>query len=283
VTAILGGLGAALAFGITTLAYSRAARLLSPTVVLAWVMLVGAATVIPGVLVFGLPVTFTPAAVLWLGIVGVGNVAGLLLEFAALRLGKVGIVATIVSTEGAIVAIFAVIAGEPLSVAVAAALALVAVGVAITTIVPGEVASLEAPTTRRAALLAAGSAFLFALSLFSIGRAGDSVPVVWVLVPARLIGVFVVALPLLVTRGLPLTRAAIPLIVIAGIAEVAGFVSFAIGAREAIAVSGVLVSQFATVSLVLAFVLFGERLARLQLVGISLVVAGVALVTVLRA
>ena len=70
---------------------------------------------------------------------------------------------------------------------------------------------------------------------------------------------------------------------IASIAEVVGFGSFAIGAREAVAISAVLVSQFAAVSLVLAFLLFGERISRLQLLGIVLVMAGVAAVTVLRA
>ena len=281
--AVLGGLGAALAFGISTLCYSRSARLLSPFVVLAWVMLIGIALVIPGVLLFGLPVTFSSDSVFWLAMVGIGNVAGLLLEFVALRLGKVGIVATIASTEGAIAAVFAVIAGEPLSVVVAVALAVVAVGVALTTIVPGEVASLEAPSTRRAAILATGAAILFGLGLFATGRVADAVPVIWVLVPARVIGVFGIALPFAVTGRLTLTRPAVPLVVIAGVAEVFGFASFAIGAREAVAVSAVLVSQFATVSLVLAFLLFGERMTRLQLAGFGLVIVGVAAVTLLRA
>ena len=57
--AVLGGLGAAFAFGISTLAYSRAARLLGPFVVLGWVMLVGIAIVAPAVVLIGFPVTFT--------------------------------------------------------------------------------------------------------------------------------------------------------------------------------------------------------------------------------
>ena len=281
--AVFGGLGAAFAFGISTLAYSRATRLLRPPVVLAWVMLFGIAIVIPGILLFGLPVTFTPDSILWLALVGIGNVGGLLLTFTALQSGQVGIVATIASTEGAIAAVFAVIAGEPLPVAVAIALAVVVVGVVLTTLVPGEVASLEAPSSRRAAVLASGAAVLFGLGLYATGRVGDDVPVIWVLLPARLIGVFGVGLPLVLARRLTLSRSAAPLVVIASIAEVVGFGSFAIGAREAVAISAVLVSQFAAVSLVLAFLLFGERISRLQLLGIVLVMAGVAAVTVLRA
>jgi drug/metabolite transporter (DMT)-like permease len=280
--AVLGGLGAALSFGISTLAYSRATRTLNPFVVLGWVMLVGIAIVGPAVLLFGLPVTFTTDSLFWLALVGIGNTCGLLLEFVAFRSGKVGIVATIASTEGAIAAVFAVIAGEPLSVAVAVALTVVVIGVVLTTIVPGEVADLEAPSTRRAVLLAAAAATLFGLGLFATGRVGDAVPVVWILVPARVIGVFGVALPLAITRRLALARSAVPLIVVAGIAEVAGFAAFAIGAREAVAVSAVLVSQFATVSLVLGYLLFRERVTRLQLAGIALVLVGVAGVTLLR-
>jgi drug/metabolite transporter (DMT)-like permease len=282
VIAVLGGLGAALAFGISTLAYSRSARLLSPFVVVSWVMLVGIAIVVPAVLLFGLPVTLTPDAVFWLALIGIGNVVGLLIEFVALRLGKVGLVATIVSTEGAIAAVLAVFAGEPLSVALTVALAVVVIGVALTTIVPGEVASRESPSTRTAAALATGAAILFGLGLFATGRVSDEVPVVWILVPARVIGVFGIALPLAAGRALRMVRPAVPLVLIAGVAEVIGFSSFAIGARESVAVAAVLVSQFATVSLVLAFLLFGERLTRLQLAGFGLVVAGVAAVTLLR-
>jgi drug/metabolite transporter (DMT)-like permease len=283
VIAVLGGLGAAFAFGISTLAYSRATRLLGPFVVLGWVMLVGITVVAPAVLLFGFPVTFTGDTLVWLALLGFGNTMGLVLEFLAFRRGQVGIVATIASTEGAIAAVFAVLAGEPLSVAVALALAVVVVGVVLTTLVPGEIESLEAPSTRQAALLATAAALLFGLGLFATGRVGDAVPLVWILVPARLIGVFGVALPLAVVRRLPLERAAVPLIIIAGIAEVAGFTSFALGAREAVAVAAVLVSQFATVSLVLSYLLFRERVTRLQLGGIVMVILGVAGVTLGRA
>jgi drug/metabolite transporter (DMT)-like permease len=283
VIAVLGGLGAAVSFAISTLAYSRATRMLTPFVVLGWVMLVGLVLIVPAVLLFGLPVSFTADSVFWLALVGIGNVGGLLMEFLALRSGKVGIVATIASTEGAIAAVLAVIAGEPLSVAVALALVVVVVGVLLTTLVPGEVHELEGSSGRRAAVLAGGAALLFGLGLFATGRVEDTIPVVWILVPARVIGVLGIALPLAAVRRLPTPGVATPFVIVAGIAEVTGFASFAIGAREAVAVSAVLVSQFATIALVLAYLLFGERITRLQLAGIALVVTGVAGVTVLRA
>ena len=57
--AVLGGLGAALAFAVATISYSRAIRFLPSTVVLGWVMLLGLAIVVPLLLIFGLPANLT--------------------------------------------------------------------------------------------------------------------------------------------------------------------------------------------------------------------------------
>ena len=64
-------------------------------------------------------------------------------------------------------------------------------------------------------------------------------------------------------------------VVIAGTGEVVGSMLSAWGSRESIAVTAVMGSQFAALAAVAAFVLFGERLARVQLVGVVLIVAGV--------
>jgi drug/metabolite transporter (DMT)-like permease len=64
---------------------------------------------------------------------------------------------------------------------------------------------------------------------------------------------------------------------------VAGFALFALGARHGIAVSAVLASQFAAISAIAAYVLFHERLARLQLAGVVAIVCGVTVLTVLQA
>ena len=80
-----------------------------------------------------------------------------------------------------------------------------------------------------------------------------------------------------------LTRAALPLVVASGLCEVGGFASFALGSRHGIAVAAVLASQFAAVAAVSAYVLFHERLTRLQLAGAVAIVAGVAGLTALQA
>ncbi len=111
----------------------------------------------------------------------------------------------------------------------------------------------------------------------------EALPLVWALVPARVLGVLGIALPLIASRRLRITRAALPLVVASGLFEVAGFAAYAIGSRHGIAVAAVLASQFAAVAAVAAFVLFHERLTRLQLAGVVAIAVGVAAVSALQA
>jgi drug/metabolite transporter (DMT)-like permease len=62
-----------------------------------------------------------------------------------------------------------------------------------------------------------------------------------------------------------------------------GFSAFALGARHGLAVAAVLASQFAGIAAIAAFVLFRERLTRLQLSGVSIVALGVAILSAVRA
>ena len=73
------------------------------------------------------------------------------------------------------------------------------------------------------------------------------------------------------------TRAALPLVVIAGTGEVLGSMLSAWGSRDSIAITAVLGSQFAAIAAVAAFILFGERLSRVQVIGVVLIVGGVTL------
>jgi drug/metabolite transporter (DMT)-like permease len=72
-------------------------------------------------------------------------------------------------------------------------------------------------------------------------------------------------------------------VLVSGLAEVVGFASFAFGARHGIAVSAVLASQFAAVAAVGGYLLFDERLTRVQLIGVALILSGVATLTALTA
>src|SRR5687767_7656073 len=118
----------------------------------------------------------------------------------------------------------------------------------------------EAARTRKAAAFAVAAAVIFGVGLVSAGKAALLVPPIWVSVSSRVIGLGIVALPLILQRRLTLTRRTLPLVVVAGIGEVIGSTAAAWGATYSIPISAVLGSQFAAIAAVVAFLLFGERL-----------------------
>src|SRR5439155_584847 len=117
------------------------------------------------------------------------------------------------------------------------------------------------------------------LDLYSTGHLSGDMPIAWALLPARLIGLIAVALPLALSSRLRLTRRAVPFVVGGGFCEVAGFSLFALGARHGIAIAAVLASQFGGIAAVLGFAVFRERLGRIQVLGVTAIVVGVAVLT----
>jgi len=295
VIAILAGLATAVLWASTLLGSARAARLIGPWSTLAWVMLIGLAVAVPLVLLTGADVHLADRDILNLAIAGVANSGGLLLGYAALRRGKVAVVGPIISTEGAIGAVLAIIAGDPVTAASGVLLAVIAIGVVFAsversadreTVADDDTRPNPDATGRSAAItagLAVGSAILFGVNLFVTSRLAAALPIAWSILPARLAGVVGVSIPLLLTRRIQIQREAIPFLVLVGLAEVAGIATFAVGARDSAAVTSVIASQFAGIAALVAFVLFGERLSRIQVAGVIVIATGVAGLTALRA
>ena len=96
-------------------------------------------------------------------------------------------------------------------------------------------------------------------------------------------GLVLVVLPMVWARRLRWPGAALWMVVFSGIAEIAGFVGYVVGARHGVAVPAVLASQFAAVAAVISYFAFGERLSRTQVGGVVAIAAGVAAVAVMRA
>jgi drug/metabolite transporter (DMT)-like permease len=282
VIAVLGGLASAASFATATVAASRGARMVGAGSFLGCVMAVGLAIAFPVVAAGGIPAGLDAHTLGWLALSGAGNVAGLLLDYAALRLGQVGLVAPILSTEGAIAAVIAVASGERLTSGTGATLALIAVGVVLAARAGRSEATSSDERRGTAVLLALSAAACFGTSLYATGRVSAELPLVWALLPARLVGVAAITLPLAFTRRLRLTRRAVPWMFLAGACEVGGFAAFAFGARHGLAISAVLSSQFATLAALAGLVLFRERLARTQLAGVATVAAGVAVLSALQ-
>ena len=324
--AILGGLGAAVAWAVSTLCSSRSSRVLEPVTVVAWVMLVGLVLTAPAAALQGIPGRLDLSSGGWLFISGAGNVCGLMVTYTALRIGKVAVVAPVVSTEGAFTAVIALVAGETLAPGIGATLALIVVGICLAAAPPGDRSASETTVAAgavgegdflaaggswrhqeaaaggtsydrwrsgaeralrahhlQAVLLALIAAAVFGTSLYATARAGAVLPVAWVVLAARLIGALALAIPLALAGRLRLTRSVVPLVLAAGVCEVLGFYSYTLGSRHGVAVAAVLSSQFAALAALAAFIFFGERLSRIQMTGVCIVIAGVALLSALRA
>jgi len=285
--AILGGLGAALSWAIATLASSRSSRMIGPMSVLGWVMAVGLVAAI-GPALLARPIDLDLPEVVGLVVVGLSHNLGLLLAYAALSIGRVSIVAPIVATEGALAAVISIILGETLAIATAVLLGAIAVGV----VLAAAERSADSPAaqtadpavTRRAALFAIAAAVTFSIGLVLAGRLGaEGIPPAWVMFVSRTVGVLLIVVPLVVTRRFRLTRRALPLVVLAGILEVFGGAIYIVAAGEGVAVAAVLSSQFAAITAVGGFLLFGERLQRLQLVGVVVIAIGITVLAALQA
>jgi len=283
VLAILGGVGAAVAWAVSVLCSSRSSRLIDPMAVVAWVMLVGLVITAPLAAAAGVPARLHGSLLVWLIVAGAGNVVGLIINYYALRIGQVSLVAPIVSTEGAIAAVIAVIAGASLAVSVAVALLVIVVGVALASVPARDAAIEDVARHPRVVILALVSTLSFGASLYATGRAGAALPASWVVLSARLLGVLALVLPLALAGRLRLTRRAVPFVVVSGVAEVAGFYSYTWGSRHGLAIAAVLSSQFAVVALAASYVLFSERLSRVQLAGVTCVLVGVAALSALHA
>jgi len=283
VLAILGGVGAAVAWAVSVLCSSRSSRLIDPMAVVAWVMLVGLVITAPLAAAAGVPARLHGSLLVWLIVAGAGNVVGLIINYYALRIGQVSLVAPIVSTEGAIAAVIAVIAGASLAVSVAVALLVIVVGVALASVPARDAAIEDVARHPRVVILALVSTLSFGASLYATGRAGAALPASWVVLSARLLGVLALVLPLALAGRLRLSRRAVPFVVASGVAEVAGFYSYTWGSRHGLAIAAVLSSQFAVVALAASYVLFSERLSRVQLAGVTCVLVGVAALSALHA
>ena len=245
VTAILGGLAAAVLWAAATLCSSRSSRMLGSRVVLAWVMVVGTVVGLPLAIVDAAPARpSTPFVSCCSSSRGCATACGLMLAYAALTIGKVSIVAPIVATEGAVAAVIAVALGDT-------------VGAGgrrrarrhrrrasscrrwsarprrpgrrhrarrrrarrrrspSRREAPGPMTHtppMEPGDLRKSVLLAIGAALIFGVGLVASGRAAAVLPPVWVAFAARAIGVVIITLPILLSGRLRATRAALPLL-----------------------------------------------------------------------
>ena len=279
--ALLGGLIAACAWGCSTILAGRASRQIGAESTLGWVGIGGAVLITPIAIWYGIPdgTTWVDWVLVLLG--GIGSVTGLRFTYRALSMGKVGVVVAITSTEGAIAAVLAVVLGAPLGLVPAIGIVLASLGVAAVGFGRHEHDTDEmVRDNRRAAVNAGAAAVIFGTSLYVSGDVGRRVGPPWVVMAARWLGIATIALPLIVTGRFGTARPAIWFGLVAGLLESTGFLGFLWGAEQSVGIAAVMATQYATVATLLSWVILRERLSRLQIAGVAVVVLGVAVLAV---
>lgn len=279
--ALLGGGIAAAMWGLSTILAGRAARQIGPSSTLAWVGAGGLVLILPIVAWYGVRGEWNWVNVILLIYAGLSSAIGLRFTYAALARGKVGLVVAITSTEGAIAAIIAVILGETIGWLAAAGILMAAIGVSVVGLGRhDDDTDAMVRDNRRAGLSAGAAAVIFGTALYVSGDVGQRLGGPWVVLSARLTGLITMGLPLLIRRELQWARPGLWFALAAGLCESIGFLGFLWGAGDGIAVAAVMATQYATVATLLSWILLRERLSRMQLAGVAVVILGVVAISV---
>ena len=206
---------------------------------------------------------------------GIGGGAGLAAFYRALSLGTMSVVSPLAACGAVVPFAIAIATGDrPSALAIGGAAA--ALGGAVLASV--EERRSESPDRSRAVLLAFAAAVALGLFVYFLGlgsREGDALST---LVGARVGSLsFLVAAALATRAPLAIGRASLAAVVAVGLADVTANALFAFASGHGLlALAAVLGSLYPIVTVLLAHLVLGERLALPQRVGIGVALAGIA-------
>ena len=287
---LITGLGAALAWGTLDIFTALASRRVGSLAVTAGMQLVGATLLGALLLITGTPLPSDQTTLVIAGILGVIGAGAYLSYFTGLAIGPISVVSGMVAAYGGLTVVLSVLVrGESLTGLQAIGATVATVGVILTGVAfdgGWRATRLAGPGV----IFAVVALVLFALMTITADIALDSTPWLPMLVIARLVtaGLSIAALAWLTVRPRhadadgstpPLTasmrRRVIGAIVIAGVLDVLGLISFAIGLERAPTWLVGLASSFGpAVTIVVAVAFLGERLKPIQWFGLGGVAVG---------
>jgi drug/metabolite transporter (DMT)-like permease len=277
------GCGAAVLWACAGLLSAPAARIAGPARAFLWTSTSGVVIALAVALLTGLP---SGDASDWalVGVAGVAYAAGTGLWMLAVSAGRVSIVVPIVACDGAIAALLAITTGTVLPAAVWFGLAAMASGIVLVTTSGGDETSEELafgagrarPLTRTVAM-AGGAAVMFGVVFFASGQA-TSIEPIWVVAITRCVQLVVAAPVCLALGQVSFPSEAWRQVLAYGFVDAGAYMLYVTAAGHNLAVASVAASQYAALTAVGAVLLFKERLARLQLAGIGIVLASIAFI-----
>lgn len=289
---LLTGLGAALSWGTLDVFSAIASRRVGSLKVTTGIQLIGATVVVLLALVSGTAIPLDPGVLVGGVLVGLAGAGAYLSYFTGLRIGPIAVVSGVVAAYGGLTVVLAVIVrGETLTTVQAVGATLATIGVVLTGVAFG--GSLRG--TRLASpgvIFAVVALILFATMSIVSDIVIDLAGWLEVLVVSRTanaaLSVLILIGALTVARGLaePVTvgtdgthrgldtRSSV-LIVMAGFLDVTGLIVFMYGLEHAETWLVGLASSFGpAVTIIVAVAFMGERLKRIQWVGLAFVLAG---------
>ena len=224
----------------------------------------------------GLSPAFTGSASLWSIAAGVSGAAGLILFYTALASGTMGVVAPISSLGALVPVLLGMVTGEQPT-----AMAWVGMAVAVTGAALASGPELSGALPARPVILAALAAACFGTALFCIDR-GARFAVLETLWTMRLTSVALFLVAGLLARSAGGTRLHdLPVLAVIGLGDVTANALFAVASsRGLVSVASVLGSLYPVATVFWARLLLGERLRRIQAIGVGLTLLGVVAIAV---
>jgi uncharacterized membrane protein len=227
----------------------------------------------------------------WAWGIGAGllNAGGTLALYRSFEIGKMSIVAPISAGYPALTTLLAVATGERLTAARCAGVALIIAGVIVVARgeqIPGEENPVEDEKTDKrnlgvgwALMSAVGFGVMFWLLGIRVVPILGSAPAVWVI---RLTSLLLTAVVILLARRpmrLPEDKTSRRILGV-GILDTSSYVFNNLGMqREQVSVVSVLASLYGAVTVALAATILGEKISRIQWVGIAAIFAGIVLIS----
>lgn len=224
----------------------------------------------------GFSPSFSGNGPLWSIAAGVAGAAGLVCFYTALASGTMGVVAPI-SSLGALVPVFlGLLTGEEPSVTAWVGMAVAVAGAAL-----ASGPELTGALPARPVLLAAVAAAFFGMALFCLDR-GARFALLETLWTMRLTSVALFVVAGLVARSVGGTRVHdLPALTVIGLGDVSANALFAFSSsRGMVSVASVLGSLYPVATVFWARLVLGERLRRIQAVGVVMTLVGVVAIAV---
>lgn len=215
----------------------------------------------------------------WAVVSGLAGLVGLVCFYAALASGTMGVVSPIAALGVVVPVLVGLARGER-----PATLQMVGIAMAVLGVVLASGPELSGRAGARPLVLALVAALGFGLALLFIAE-GSRSSTLMTLVTMRLTSVTIMAVVLAVAvrrvdrSGLRLDRRDAALVALVGLGDVAANLAFGLAStRGLVSVVAVLGSLYPVVTVLLARVLHGERLAPAQTLGVAGALGGVALI-----